>query len=754
MWQQWVERLSAIDDAVDFFETFCDELSNRLSVDAVLVWDVASSGRAVRLIAVSQVGYVQDQPMELCPQGSVFEQSLRSQIAISTECAADFSDFSSNLKALELPVTLAVPWVHQGQIVALISLHRGAQAFDDTLSAQVQSLAICLSDLCVKRLSSLHLSYAQASGRMTDMTFQGFPCASGLVLGTGFTVSPVADLDAVSMKPLLNYESDMDVLSQAVQSVKQDISALSAILSKNLSKDQADIFSAYSQMVDRHGLMRDIAECMKKENLCVQSALKQVVLKTIHQLDSVADPYLRARSVDIQDIGRRILAYLQSSQRAQCVYPERTILVGDEVSLMDIASIPEGQLVGICSLEGSKYSHVGILARAIGLPTVMGVKALSLAMAEGVEIFLDGCNGEVIVGVSEQQQHRLHLKISDHRQLTTQMATLRQEPARTSDNYAVSLWVNVGLGSDLHQALSVTSDGVGLFRSEVPFMLCEYFPSESTQRLMYRQILRALAPKPVIIRTLDVGGDKRLPYFDFKEDNPYLGWRGLRFCLDHPEVFRTQLRAMITASEGLNNLHIMVPMVSHMHEVETVRRYLDTVVDECLAEGLDIQMPALGLMIEVPAAAMQIRAFSKMVDFFSVGSNDLVQYMLAVDRNNARVAHLFNCFHPSVLRLLQQTVDDAHACCKHISICGELAADPLGVILLVAMGFDTLSMSATGLDAAKWVLHKFSLAACQQLLSQALLCDDASAVLGLLHRAFYAAGMGRLVGIDKECVLQ
>ena len=754
MWQQWVERLSAIDDAVNFFETFCDELSNGLSVDAVLVWEVVSADHALRLISISQVGYVQDQPVELSPKGSVFAQSLRSQTVSSTEHAAGHAVFLSNVKALEFPVTLVVPWVNKGQTVALISLHRCAEAFDDALTAQVQSLAICLSDLCVKRLSSLHLSCTQASGGVADMPFQGFPCAPGLVLGTGFTVSPVADLEAVSMKPLLNYESDMDILSKAVQSVKQDISALSGILSKNLSKDQADIFSAYSQMVDRHGLMRDIAECMEKEHLCVQSALKQVVLKTMHQLESVADPYLRARAVDIQDVGRRILAYLQSTQRARCVYPERTILVGEEVSLMDIASIPEGQLVGICSLEGSRYSHVGILARAIGLPTVMGVKALSLEMAEGVEIFLDGCNGEMIVGVSEQQQHRLHLKISDHHQLTTQMATLRQEPARTSDNYAVSLWVNLGLGSDLHQALSVPADGVGLFRSEVPFMLCEYFPSESTQRFMYRQILRALAPKPVIIRTLDIGGDKRLPYFDFTEDNPYLGWRGLRFCLDHPEVFRTQLRAMITASEGLNNLHIMVPMVSHMHEVKTVRRYLDTVVDECLAEGFDVQMPALGIMIEVPAAAMQIRAFSKMVDFFSVGSNDLVQYMLAVDRNNARVAHLFNCFHPSILRLLQQSVDDAHACRKHISICGELAADPLGVILLVAMGFDTLSMSATGLDAAKWVLHKFSLSTCQQLLNQALLCDDASAVLALLHRAFHAAGMGRLVGIHEERVIQ
>ena len=616
MWQQWVERLSAIDDAVNFFETFCDELSNGLSVDAVLVWEVVSADHALRLISISQVGYVQDQPVELSPKGSVFAQSLRSQTVSSTENAAGHAVFLSNVKALEFPVTLVVPWVNKGQTVALISLHRCAEAFDDALTAQVQSLAICLSDLCVKRLSSLHMSCTQASGGIVDMPFQGFPCAPGLVLGTGFAVSPVADLEAVSMKPLLNYEADMDVLSKAVQSVKQDISALSGILSKNLSKDQADIFSAYSQMVDRHGLMRDIAECMEKEQLCVQSALKQVVLKTIHQLESVADPYLRARAVDIQDIGRRVLAYLQSNQRARCVYPERTILVGDEVTLMEIASIPEGQLVGICSLEGSRYSHVGILARAIGLPTVMGVKALSLEMAEGVEIFLDGCNGEIIVGVSELQQHRLHLKISDHHQLTTQMATLRQEPARTSDNYAVSLWVNLGLGSDLHQALSVPADGVGLFRSEVPFMLCEYFPSESTQRLMYRQILRALAPKPVIIRTLDVGGDKRLPYFDFTEDNPYLGWRGLRFCLDHPEVFKTQLRAMITASEGLNNLHIMVPMVSHMHEVKTVRRYLDTVVDECLAEGFDVQMPALGIMIEVPAAAMQIRAFSKMVDFF------------------------------------------------------------------------------------------------------------------------------------------
>ena len=745
MWQLWMDRLSCIEDPRQFFQTLSDDLCQHYASKAVFIWMITPHQdqlTLMRLDAVASLDFDVSYPLRdepLCMK--VFKSYRASFESAPLVCSNEII-----LEGLQCSETLLVPWVAQGQLFSIVSVHRSDQPFNHEISAQLQSLLISLSAVGFKKISAFNFNQAQSNDSpLSSITCKGLPCGPGLTLGTGFTVMPAADLDDVPIKPLKDYDAEFELLSQAVQAVKQDISSLSGVLSKNLTQDQADIFSAYTHMVDRHGLMRDISECMKQKNLCAQSALKVVVLDTVQRLSTLSDPYLRARSIDIQDIGRRILTYLQSNQAAERTYPESMILIGEEISLMDIASIPEGHLVGICSFEGSRYSHVSILARAVGLPMVIGLSEIGLDTAEGVDIFLDGCSGEVILNVGVDEFDVLNTRILDYQHLKQQMAALRQMPAQTSDHYAISLWVNLGLGADVEQALSAATDGVGLFRTELPFMSYDYFPSEFMQQSMYRQILRALSPKPVIIRTLDVGGDKWLPYFQIKENNPYLGWRGLRFCLDHPEVLRTQLRAMILASEGLDNLHIMVPMVGHVHQIQAVRHHLDRVMQECLNEGIEVKPPPLGMMLEVPAAVMQIDSLSQWVDFFSVGSNDLIQYLLAVDRNNHRVADLFEAFHPAVLKFLQKTVDDVHAAGKHVSICGEFAADPLGMILLVAMGFDTLSMNATSLDVSKWILRKFTLATCQKLLNRALLCDDAHAVLALLSRAFEKAGIAHLV---------
>ena len=326
-----------------------------------------------------------------------------------------------------------------------------------------------------------------------------------------------------------------------------------------------------------------------------------------------------------------------------------------------------------------------------------------------------------------------------------ELEALRDSPAETKDGFGISLYVNTGLAADVRRSLSVGAEGVGLYRTEVPFMVRDRFPSEEEQRILYRQLLNAFSPRPVMMRTLDVGGDKSLPYFPVEEDNPFLGWRGIRITLDHPEIFLVQIRAMLRANIDLDNLHIMLPMVSSVNEIEEATKLLNQAVNELKEEGLKINKPPLGVILEVPSAIYQTREFARRVDFLSVGSNDLTQYLLAVDRNNNRVASLYNILHPAILRALLIAVKDAHKEHKHISICGEMAGDPIAVILLLAIGFDTLSMSATRLPRIKWVIRNFTMENAKILLEEVLAMDDPVEIRGHMEAALDKAGLGGLI---------
>jgi phosphotransferase system, enzyme I, PtsP len=276
-------------------------------------------------------------------------------------------------------------------------------------------------------------------------------------------------------------------------------------------------------------------------------------------------------------------------------------------------------------------------------------------------------------------------------------------------------------------------------------MARDRFPSEEEQRVIYRQLLKAFSPRPVMMRTLDVGGDKQLPYFPIEEKNPFLGWRGIRITLDHPEIFLVQIRAMMRANRGFENLHVMLPMISNISEIEEAQRLFVQAHDELCAEGEPVTMPAIGVMIEIPAAVYQSREIAKRVDFVSVGSNDLTQYMLAVDRNNARVASLYESLHPAVLHAMMDVVSNVHKEGKRVSICGELASDPVAIPLLIAMGFDALSLSATRLPRIKWVIRTFTMSKARKLLEEVLAMDDAIEIRGHMELALEEAGLGGLI---------
>jgi phosphotransferase system enzyme I (PtsP) len=304
--------------------------------------------------------------------------------------------------------------------------------------------------------------------------------------------------------------------------------------------------------------------------------------------------------------------------------------------------------------------------------------------------------------------------------------------------------------TDVIRSLHQGAEGVGLYRTEVPFMINERFPSEYEQMVCYREQLEAFAPRQVTMRTLDIGGDKALSYFPITEENPFLGWRGIRVTLDHPEIFLVQMRAMLKASEGLNNLRIMLPMISNVNEVEEALHLIYREYHEVRMEGFDISMPQVGVMIEVPAAVYQVRELAERVDFLSVGSNDLTQYLLAVDRNNPRVASLYHLFHPAVLQALHSIARDARATGTQLSICGELAGNPAGAILLMAMGYDALSMNASNLLKVKSVIRGIDLDWAKKLLASVLRLDSPYIVESTMNLALKEVGFGHLLPPSKR----
>jgi len=388
---------------------------------------------------------------------------------------------------------------------------------------------------------------------------------------------------------------------------------------------------------------------------------------------------------------------------------------------------------------------MAIVARALNVPTVVGAVDLPFARLHGRMLIVDGFEGCVYCDPGSEIKEHYKKVISEEASIQADLEKDQDKPAETLDGHAIALWINTGLTSDVRRSLDRGAEGVGLYRTEIPFMTRERFPSEREQVEIYREQLKAASPKIFTMRTLDIGGDKSLPYFPIEEANPFLGWRGIRITLDHPELLIAQVRAMIIASEGLNNLRILIPMITNVFEIDEVLKIVKRAYNELLEEGYKIIMPPVGAMIEIPAAAYQAKALAERVDFISVGSNDLTQYLLAVDRNNPRVADLYESFHPALLNTLRYIVIEVKKANKPVSICGELAGDPRAAVLLMAMGFDSLSMSASQILRVKYALRHLKFEQCERLLNEVLEMDNAPAITKRLGKFFEKAKIAHLI---------
>jgi len=634
---------------------------------------------------------------------------------------------------------LGIPIISQGELLGVLTAQkREPVSFDKTEEAAVVTLLTQLVSV---------ITFAEGGGVVSNV-LNGTSSIPGVGIGKIVVVYPLADLDTVVDKPPKDIDKEIADFKAAVKKAYQEIATLSRSLSGKVRQGERALFDAYLQILDSKSLKKDVNQQIRAGNWA-PGALKHVIKKRVLQFEAMDDEYLRERAVDIKDLGQRILAHLQASERKPLTYPKRTILAGEQITPAIMADVPEDRLAGIISLTGSSNSHMAILARAMRIPVVMGIADFPITRLENKEAIIDGYYGQVYISPSKEiHQEFLNLAAQEY-ELDTELVKLRDLPAETADGHSISLLVNIGLPVDIRYSLRVGAEGVGLYRTEMPFMSLARFPTEKEQYLIYRQLLKIFAPRPVIMRTLDIGGDKNLPYFPVKEDNPFLGWRGIRITLDHPEIFLVQIRAMLRASYNLNNLHIMLPMVSSITEVESAVRLIKQAYAELIEEELDIKMPRIGVMIEVPSAVYQARDLVRRIDFLSVGSNDLAQYLLAVDRNNAKVANLYDGLHPSVLKAYIQVATAARHEHKKVSICGEIAGDPVAVILLLAIGFDSLSMNASQLLKIKWLIRKFTMKHAKQLLDEVKSMDDPVDIRYHMESALEEAGCAGLIRAGK-----
>lgn len=519
-------------------------------------------------------------------------------------------------------------------------------------------------------------------------------------------------------------------LDEAIAEAGKSIRRLRQELAEALSKDEVGIFDAQLSILQDATFRKDLVREVELHGVNVEVSLQRVIARYEKVFEMMADAAMRERAADIRDVGRQLVSALMAHERSKYTAQGRDYLfAADEFLPSDAGILDRAHIRGIVTASGGKYSHGAILARSLGIPAVVGVDDLLARAPSGTNVVVDGDSGFVIIDPGAEELALYQQRIRERKNVESRIAEARFEPAVTVDGAAVLLEANLESVRDLGSLETAVIAGIGLFRTEFAFMERRQFPTEEEQVAIYRQAIQVAGGKPVTFRTLDVGGDKPLRYFRTPDErNPVLGWRGIRICLDWPDILYTQVRAMLRASAA-GPTRILLPMITSRTEVQRCRAVLDDLMQDLRAGGIPFDPSVqLGVMVEVPALVHVLPEVMPLVDFLSVGTNDLVQYLLAVDRDNQRVAGMYDPFHPGVLRVLQSIARTATQAGKPVAICGEIAGDHLFTPLLLGFGFRELSMAPVFLPRVKLMVRSFSLGECRGLAEQALAMDSAQAV--------------------------
>ncbi|EGQ4260591.1 phosphoenolpyruvate--protein phosphotransferase [Staphylococcus pseudintermedius] len=529
-------------------------------------------------------------------------------------------------------------------------------------------------------------------------------------------------------------EAEVQKFNEALNNSKIELTKIRNHAEEQLGADKAAIFDAHLLVLDDPELIQPIEEKIKNESASAPQALTEVTQNFITIFESMDNEYMKERAADIRDVAKRVLAHILGVELPNpSIIDESVIIVAHDLTPSDTAQLNKQYVQGFVTNIGGRTSHSAIMSRSLEIPAVVGTKSISESVQQGDMVIVDGLTGDVIVNPSDDEikayQHKRESFFADREALKQ----LRDEPSKTLDGYEVELAANIGTPNDLEGVHNNGAEGIGLYRTEFLYMGRDNMPTEDEQFEAYKKVLESMEGKRVVVRTLDIGGDKELPYLNLPEEmNPFLGYRAIRLCLDQPEIFRPQLRALLRAS-AYGKLNIMFPMVATIQEFRDAKALLLEEKENLKQEGVEVSDDIeLGIMVEIPATAALADVFAKEVDFFSIGTNDLIQYTMAADRMSERVSYLYQPYNPSILRLIKQVIDASHQEGKWTGMCGEMAGDETAIPLLIGLGLDEFSMSATSILKARRQIKDLSRTEMVQLADRALNCATVDEVVDLV----------------------
>lgn len=604
------------------------------------------------------------------------------------------------LKEGQLKAFLGVPVVYRRQLLGvLVVQQKEKRLFNETEESFMVTLSMQLAVI---------LSQAQAKGvfgQYRQSRIKAIPVSQGIAMAYGWQDNSQPSFDSVCEASAINKDDEKQRLISALESAAAECRRISKRFMANSSKESAAIFDLYNHLLNDPQLKKNLFTSIE-QGAVAEWAVKTVIEDYVEQFSRLRDLYLRERGTDLRALGQRLLFHLDDSLTPINQWPERFILVADELSASVLAELPFEQLAGVIVRDGATHSHSAILIRAMGIPAIMGAD-VEPSLLHNRLLILDGYRGEVFIEPENLIAQEYQQIIEEENVLSRLAEGTLEQDAILKNGDQIKIYLNAGLSPRYEQQINMGVDGVGLYRTELPFMLHNGFPSEDEQKQMYQEVLELFPTKPVVLRTLDIGADKQLPYMPISEENPSLGWRGIRIMLDQPEIFLIQLRAMLRADHAVGNLRILLPMITSIDEVDEAIILINRARDE-VSNLLNqpIKMPQIGVMLEVPSLLFLLPELKKRVDFISIGTNDFTQYLLAVDRNNTHVATLYDNLHPAVVRFLAMVYEECRRLNMPISVCGEMAGQPLSAMVLIALGYRSLSMSGRSVPRMKYLIRQ------------------------------------------------
>jgi multiphosphoryl transfer protein len=575
-------------------------------------------------------------------------------------------------------------------------------------------------------------SLVQAAGDVSASRLVGIPASPGIALGPAVVHRPIRS--EVERYTVHDHVAEWRRFQSAIAATRSDLIRLRDQTASELGDTEAAIFEAHLGWLEDPALLEATDSRARSAHCNVEVALAEVIEEYACQLELADDPYFQARAVDLRDLSQRLLDHLRGgTPNRGLTLNEPSIVIAQELTPADTMQMDRSKVLAFCTASGGPTAHAAILARSLGIPAVVALGEAVMAITSGLQLAVDGTRGEVIIAPDAALIAQVEAEQQRNFDALQQAHSEAHIPAVTCDGRRVEVVGNIGSLVDAEQVLACGGEGVGLLRTEFLYVDRETAPTEEEQLAHYQAIARVFGPRPLVIRTLDIGGDKPVPYLPLGDEaNPFLGCRAIRICLAQPEILKTQLRAILRVGPGFN-LKVMFPMISDVVEWRRAIAILAQARDELRAERRPIaDHIQVGVMIEVPSAALLADQLAEEVDFFSIGTNDLTQYTLAVDRTNEQVAAMHDALHPAVLRLIKYVIEAAHARQRWVGLCGELAGDPIAAPILLGLELDEFSCSAPSIPALKARLRSLDTVACYDIAHQAITLDSPAAVRRLL----------------------